>query len=430
MSHLIKRGKWYHFKRRIPEMFSSLYDDQEFINASLKTDSQAIASQRAQILNFELERLWHQSMTQGDVSLDDGLKNAVLQARLSGFTYRPAHDLAEQNIGKLVERLLSLKEQEQTPSQVAVLLGGHGASEYPLSHAHEDFINFEVQNLSGKNEDQIRKWKNPRLKAINNFIQVIGDKDVCEIVRGDVLAFRTWWHHRIQEDGMTANSANKDFSYLRQVLAYARDDKQKEINIGSLFERVRFTEKRSVRPPFETAFIQNSLLDPRSLGSLNDECRYFLFAIADTGARPGELVGLDNTAGEIRLDTEIPHIIIQPNDIRTLKTGQSERKIPLTGASLYAFQNLPNGFKHYRGKSDLLSSTLNKYLSENGLLPTEDHCLYSLRHSFEDRLTEVGTPDKIMAALMGHKYSRERYGKGPSLERKKHYLDQMCFHVS
>jgi len=37
-------------------------------------------------------------------------------------------------------------------------------------------------------------------------------------------------------------------------------------------------------------------------------------------------------------DTAIPYIYIRPGIKRQLKTPHSERKVPLTGASLFAFQ--------------------------------------------------------------------------------------------
>ncbi len=121
---------------------------------------------------------------------------------------------------------------------------------------------------------------------------------------------------------------------------------------------------------------------------------------------------------------------IRPNSIRQLKTPHSRRSLPLVGSALYAFRNLPNGFEHYRGRPDALSATLNKYLRTHDLLPTKQHCVYSLRHSFEDRLTAVEPPEKIQAMLMGHKYERERYGDGPTLEQKKNWLEKICFDVT
>ena len=225
-----------------------------------------------------------------------------------------------------------------------------------------DYFDFEKPNLLNKSEDQIRKWKNPRKKAIDNFVTVCGDKDVSEITRDDVLEFREWWYECIKHEGLSANSPNKDFSFLGQVLNFVRDDKKIDIDVSSLLVRVRFTVTASTRPPFEAEFIQSTLLNLNNLNDLNPECRFFLFAMADTGARPSELVGLNPENGDIRLDTPIPYIDIRPESKKGLKTPYSERKIPLTGASLFAFQQLPSSFDHYYRKSDLLSATLNKYL--------------------------------------------------------------------
>jgi len=41
---------------------------------------------------------------------------------------------------------------------------------------------------------------------------------------------------------------------------------------------------------------------------------------------------------------------------------------------------------------ELLYLSLNKYLRDHGLLPSENHTIYSFRHSFEDRLTAVEPP--------------------------------------
>lgn len=429
MRHIIKRGKWFHFKRRVPNLYSHYYDN-DVIQISLKTDSETVAIQRASILNNELEKVWSQFAEHGQAETDALFKQAVTIARMSGFGYRPTTEIAEQNIGKILSRINSIKNDGNNhPEKVHAILGGHKIPEFPLSKILESYFEFEKPNLLNKSDDQIRKWKNPRKKAINNFIAVCGDKDASLITRDDVLAFREWWHERIKHEDLTANSSNKDFSYLAQILHYARDDKQIDLDVSSLLARVRLTETASTRPPFTTDFIQNSLLDLNNLRDLNNECRFFLFAMADTGARPSELVGLNAENGDIRLDTDIPYIFIRPDKKRELKTPHSKRKIPLTGASLFAFQQLPQGFDHYYRKPDLLSSALNKYLQVHDLLPTKEHCVYSLRHSFEDRLTAVEPPDKVQAALMGHKYDRPRYGDGPSLTQKQKWLNKICFDV-
>ena len=53
-----------------------------------------------------------------------------------------------------------------------------------------------------------------------------------------------------------------------------------------------------------------------------------------------------------------------------------------------------------------------------GVMPTENHTIYGLRHSFEDRMLKKKFPDRLAAELMGHTVQRERYGAGPDLEMR------------
>lgn len=430
MKHIIRRGKWFHFKRRVPNLYRPYYDD-DVIQVALKTDSEKIAIQRAALLNNELENLWTRLSSEGPgLALDGSFEKAVTIARLHGFGYRPAPEIAEQDIGRIISRIASVKDDiKENPEKVKAILGHHDRPKLTISKAMESYFDFEMPNLLNKSPDQIRKWQNPRRKAINNFISVCGDKDVSTITRDDILNLRDWWHKRMQSENLTANSSNKDFSYISQVLTFINDHQRMNLDVKNLLARVRFTETASTRPPFQTSFIKDTLLNMDNLMQLNEECRYFLFAMTDTGARPSELLGLNSGNGDIRLDTDIPYIFIRPEVGKELKTPHSKRQIPLTGASLFAFKHLPKGFSYYHRKSDLLSATLNKYLQENNLLPTPEHTVYSLRHSFEDRLTSVEPPDKVQAALMGHKYSRPRYGDGPTLEQKKKWLDMICFNI-
>jgi integrase len=139
--------------------------------------------------------------------------------------------------------------------------------------------------------------------------------------------------------------------------------------------------------------------------------------------RPSEVVNLQSNA--IILDAEIPYVKIFP-DGRRLKTVDSEREIPLIGWALEALKKRPEGFPRYRDKSSSLSAAVNKYLWENKLRPTKDHTVYSLRHSFKDRLIAAEAPDSLIDSLMGHKSYKPKYGKGPPLELKLKYLQRIA----
>ncbi|QYZ68837.1 hypothetical protein JO391_13830 [Neotabrizicola shimadae] len=60
------------------------------------------------------------------------------------------------------------------------------------------------------------------IKAIRNFIEVIGDKPIAEITRDDMLDFRQWWSERLETEELTPNSANKDLVHLGKVLRRVR----------------------------------------------------------------------------------------------------------------------------------------------------------------------------------------------------------------
>lgn len=72
-----------------------------------------------------------------------------------------------------------------------------------------------------------------------------------------------------------------------------------------------------------------------------------------------------------------------------------------------------------------LTNKVNKFLRENDLFPSTNHSTYSLRHSFQDRLTAISTPDRVQVQLMGHSFRREDYGLGAALEQKLEYLSKI-----
>ncbi len=430
MRHIIKIKGWFHFKHRIPKRYLKYYDGQEIIQVSLKTTSESVAIQRASVLKEELDNYWNNIVKNIPMDKDYEYSKAVHTAQTFNFSYKSISELAGSDVSKIIDRLDALQSDiPETDENVTALLGGKEKPKFPISEALDSYIEFEKPNHTRKNESQLRKWKNPKVKAVSNFIKICGDLSVEQITRNDILAFRSWWQERVESESLSPNSPNKDFTHLRTLLFFAKDNHGADISVDELFSRIRFKEIKSKRQPFKVNHIRDVLLNMDNLKGLERECQLFLFAMADLGARPSELVGLNFKAGDIRLDTDIPYIYIHAEKDKEIKTPYSERYMPLVGSSLYAFQNLPKGFERYYRKPDQLSGNLNKFLRNNNLLPSEDHSLYSLRHSFEDRLTAVEPPDKVQAALMGHRYDRPRYGDGPSLEQKYKWLQKIALRI-
>jgi integrase len=70
-----------------------------------------------------------------------------------------------------------------------------------------------------------------------------------------------------------------------------------------------------------------------SLDGLNEDARFVLYVVAETGLRLSEVVNLQRHA--IHLDCKTPYVEILP-DGRRLKTEDSRREVPLVGVALAA----------------------------------------------------------------------------------------------
>ena len=200
----------------------------------------------------------------------------------------------------------------------------------------------------------------------------------------------------------------------------------KRLGVDLPLEGLAFKEgEKSERPPFSDDWIQTKLLDPDALMTLNPEARAIFIGMINTGYRPSEAACA--APDQFCLDAEIPHMIIKPREGRAIKNKNSKRVIPLVGVSLEAMRAFPNGFPTYRESDATLSATVNKYLRAHGLMESEKHVMYSLRHSFEDRLLRAGVDDRVRRDLMGHSLDRERYGQGGGLTFKAKMLQRIAF---
>lgn len=432
-NYIYKRGKWYHYKRRVPALYrSSLGKDS--IRCQLNTDSELVAKERAHEVTRTVDEFLS-NLDKAPVDVQTAFKNEIDKLKFRGFKYKPyAEVIAETTSTEFANRLVAAHKAD-TLREANMVMGITKQPQLLVSNTLKYVEEHHRIALADKNPDQLRRWKNPKIKAINNFIIVNGDKSVEEINREDILEFKRWWVDRILDEKLTANSANKDFSHLSNALRITSDNLLLKIPVSDIFSNIRLAENdEEERRPFPTDHIENVLL--KHDYNTHAECKFLIFAMADTGCRPSELTGLDPSAGEIRLDTTIPYIKIQKNKHRTLKTPQSRREIPLVGAALHAFKELAvinahrgGGFDKYFANSTGLSATVNKYLQENDLRYSDKTTLYSLRHSLEDRLQATELPEKVHCSIFGHKYNRERYGDGPTLGQKKKWLDKIAFNV-
>ncbi len=317
------------------------------------------------------------------------------------------------------------RDHRPKKAEAEALLGG-ARPEFPvLGEVLELFWTAtEAENL-GKSADQIRRAKAPRAKALTNFIALVGDKQINQVTREDFHALRNWWKEKIERQGLTRNSANKDMVYVASTLR--RVALERELDLEFSTERLMFSEKdeKTTRLPISDEWIRETMLAPGARDGMNGEALGILLTMINAGARPSEIASL--TAAQIHLKAETPHISIEPVG-RALKTPNARRKIPIVGCSLIGLTMNPQGFPRYANKAGV-TDAINKYLRENMLFPSPDHTLYGLRHAFEDRLLAAGVDERIRRDLMGHALTRERYGAGASLAQVAEILRGIAIHA-
>lgn len=426
MEYIINKNGHYHFNRRVPSEVSA-YDPRRFVQKSLKTDSRKTALKKAAVFNQQLEAYWHTLVSSNKIHNCDSFERLQKSCNYFGFDYVPISELSNLPIQDVLSRLLQVEKQIENPQHVKALLGAEPAPGITIQEGLDRYWSFSKPLTVGKSPDQIRKWKNPRKLAVKYLIQCIGNKAIKDIKREDTLCFRDWWIDRIVDGNVKALTAEKNISIVKCIISDIANNLKIEIDLNHLFNKLDLPEENNeARKPFETEYIR-SMFESGKLNGLCSEGKYMLFASSETGAGCSELVGL--RPEDIRLTHEIPHISIEPYEGHKLKTKFRKRIIPLVGYALEAFKQFPEGFSKYRGNPDNLSNAVGKYLRENDLLPTDKHSAYSLRHSFQDRLTNADVPDRTQAELMGHQFDRPKYGEGPTLEKKLDWLNKIQLQV-
>jgi len=420
----VNRNGNLHLRKRVPKRFEDI-EPREYVWLSLHTDLEDVARRKANAVWDEMLEAWEAKLHGDTEDYDQRIAAARHLAGIRGFRYLPAAQVARLPATEFYARALATirKDGSMDLKEAEALLGGIPKPNMTIEQALKEFWKLADDRTMGKSEDQIRRWRAPRMRAIANIVSVIGDKIISEITSDDMLDFRQWWMDRIRNEGVTANSANKDLIHIANVLRTVNKMKRLGLNLPLSDLSIKEGEKKT-RPAFSTAWITAKLLAPGALDGLNAEARAILLGMVNTGYRPSEGAGL--TADQIRLDHAVPHISIEPVG-RQLKSQYSKRKIPLLGVSLEAFRALPDGFPRYAGSSAALSATVNKFLRTNGLLETDDHSMYSLRHAFEDRMLAAGIDERVRRDIFGHRLSRERYGAGASLEMARDLLAPIAF---
>ena len=225
-----------------------------------------------------------------------------------GFEYVDNEQVLQLPIEGLLNRLEALVAKGVgEPVNRAALLGTEKRPAFPLSKLFEEFEQVVAEEIKDLSPEQLRIWRNGRIRAVAQFVDRVGDKPVTDVTHDDALDYVDWWRGRIVSDDALPKTANKDIGQLSRMLKDV--SVRRRLNIPEIFKGLRLRgEIEKSRVPYETKFIQDRLLAAGALDGLNEDARHVLYVVADTGLRPSEVVNLTEAA--ICLDAAIPHVKI------------------------------------------------------------------------------------------------------------------------
>ena len=178
-AYLVRRGGIWQFRRRVPDTLQAL-DRRREVRLSTGTGDRTQAALAAAHFNAALEAHWASLGTNQPTSPDSATRfsAAVDTARKLGLKYQPADALAEAGLVDLVARVELIDKPAAAAPVVTAVLGG---AELKLSGIVDAFARIAADRLIGKSADQLRKWKNPLLRAVENLTELIGDKRIADI---------------------------------------------------------------------------------------------------------------------------------------------------------------------------------------------------------------------------------------------------------
>nr|WP_229633433.1 tyrosine-type recombinase/integrase [Duganella qianjiadongensis] len=422
-----------YYQRAVPKDLQDRYPH-KLIKINLKTGDIVSAEKRIRNLNEKFEAEW--SAMRADPHSSPKALKAHAEALLREFGLSPApaanDDLA---VSQFYDRLDAKREAyagddellyRENPAEeylspveikAAQLLAGR--SKETLSDALEVYLAIHHKRYD-------KKFSTYTRRAFQTLIAVIGDKAMEDLSREDA-------HRYVKsESKLSTGTIRRRINTINAVMkTYLRE---RDLNRANPFEAVpilaegKDAKKRVTFTPAELVDLY------KACKSKDDSLRWLISLIADTGARLAEVTGL--SMDDIRLDAEVPHIVIQPHPWRSLKNRSSAREVPLVGASLWAAQRIKSSavhgqrfaFPRYTNEASCnannASAAAGKWLRSIHL----DHTPHELRHTIVDRLREAQCPEDVRFAIGGWA-SQEvgtRYGYGYGLKVKADWLSKIA----
>lgn len=368
--HTFTKDGIFYFRRRVPVELRRHYSSPK-ISYSLRTRSARVAAARAVRAASQLDEYWyHLRCRDGDLP-----GKHMLRMGVAG------------------------------PGQQQVGGGGVNIDCMRLSEA-------VVTYLRLKGEGKGVTFHRAAERACGYVIDTCGDKPLTSYTKSDANAFRDALIAR----GMAGSSITRVFGTVRSIINFAASEEG--IELTNPFGKVYYDRSAGVsdRKPIPVKAIRTVQAE---CYRLDDEMRWLVAMVADTGMRLAEAAGL--LCEDIVQDADGNFTArITPHPWRRLKTAGSTREVPLIGSARWAAERLleaqdgtgfafPRYNKTGTTNANAASAGLDKWLKP--YVP-DGATLHSFRHSMRDRLRAVECPADVVDQIGGWQTEGVGHGYG------------------
>ena len=277
-NHVLYHDGVYYYVRRVPYDLTSHYNVKRLC-FSLKTKSASAAVRASKSINQRLEDYW-----------------------------------------------LGLRLQNMDIPAIQVVKSSHSVADDTLLMSEACALYLRLKGV-GKDKVFIRTAN----RNTGYVTKLLGDRPIGSYSSNEAAQFRDW----CIEQGTGIKTVKVVFASVRAIINLAISEEG--FDCSNAFAKTYFPDedRSDLRQPI-------SIEDIKKVQSLcrdnNDEIRWLIARISDTGMRLGEATGL--LKEDIKLDEPIPHIHLKPHPWRTLKTKSSQRLVPLTREDLWACKRL------------------------------------------------------------------------------------------
>ncbi|MDI1309853.1 MAG: tyrosine-type recombinase/integrase [Methylotenera sp.] len=425
IKYVYSRNDTFYYQRKIPIELQSRYEAKH-VKVNLKTTDIREVSHKVIALNKQYDSAWEAMRTNDSITPQSVRQSAITLLKQYGLNPLPSQN-PELNLDHFIDVVIEPKreayaegdEETYRTSSPENYLTPVATEAFKLLRTAPKLILSEGLDvyLNGHKKKNDQSFRTYTKRSWNKLIDILGDIPFEQINRANANQFV----EKFLESGVKTTTVRRTLNVIKAIFNVVIIER--ELVKSNPFNKLRIAglgEDTIKREQFNTSELVKL---SKACIEKNDDMRWLLALQLDLGSRVGEIAGL--ALSDIKIDAEIPYVIIQAHPWRSLKTTNSKREVPLVGLALWgASQVIANAtkeqifaFPRYTNaktcNATAASGALNGWIKSKDIQATT----HGFRHSMKDRLREVDAPEAIQLAVGGwsRKDMASGYGKGHSL---------------